>query len=216
MLEGLERDIKAVRRAREALGDKAPVFGRGGGDRGDREGGRGGFSGRGGRGGGVLGKRRRDEDESDESDIPEDVKRIPMPKDTPPPVPKEVLDKWYQARRDRMAAERDGKGTNANSMPLGQNERRAGLAGDVPERVVEKVERPKVEAKVVYESKAVVRDLRKEAVAFVPAAVRVKMEKVKGVGGLVEPEEADKLEREGYMGTGSRKVELEEVEDEDG
>jgi len=70
---------------------------------------------------------------------------------------------------------------------------------------------------------------RKEAVAFVPAAVRVKLEKGRGVGGLVEPEEADRLEKEGYMGIrrnvddgedglrqGSRAVVMEEVDDEDG
>ena len=59
--------------------------------------------------------------------------------------------------------------------------------------------------------------------------VRKKLEKGKGAGGLLEPEEADRLEREGYLGmkeaggkndkdgNGVRKgVEMEEVEDEDG
>jgi len=210
----LERDIKAVKKAREALGDAAPKFGSV--PRRDRDDIRG-FT-WGGRGGGVLGKRRRD-DESSDSDIPDDVKNIPMPRDTPPPIPKEVLDKWYQARRDRMGINRDagGRGTSANSMPLGQNDRRAALnhgqeaSPNVPEK-------PKVEAKVVYESKPVVRDLRKEAIAFVPAAVRVKLDKGRGLGGLVEPEEADRLEREGYMGTApdAKKVMIEEVKDEDG
>jgi hypothetical protein len=179
-----------------------------------------------------LGKRRRDEDSSD-SDVPDDVKSIPMPRDTPPPIPKEVLDKWYQARRDRMNASRntDGKGTSANSMPLGQKDRRAGLKqGD--EAPPQRAENPMAEAKTVYEAKPVVRDLRKEAVSFVPAAVRVKLEKSKGIGGLVEPEEADILEKAGYMGSGfggrqdtgdedtamqdSKNVMLEEVDDEDG
>ncbi|KAE8450280.1 hypothetical protein EG329_006708 [Mollisiaceae sp. DMI_Dod_QoI] len=220
VLEGLERDLKAVKKARETLGDAAPKFGHGHRDSGDR----GGFSGRGGRGGGVLGKRRRDESESDEEDVPEDVKNIPMPRDTPPPIPKEILDKWYSKRRERMARER---GTNANSTPLGENERKIGQ--DNPKPV------PIVEAKTVYEAKPIVRDLRKEAVAFVPAAVRAKIDKLKGVGGLVEPEEADILERAGYMGKrveekhsdsagdgnnslhqSSRAVVMEEVEDEDG
>jgi hypothetical protein len=229
--EELERDLKAVRKAREALGDKAPSFGSGA--RGGRDGDRGG---RDGRGGGILGKRRRegDEMESDESDVPEDVRSIPMPRDTPPPIPKEILDKWYQARRQRNGHGGDGRGrqgTNANNTPLGATSRippgsgSGENASDVPQK-------PTVEVKTVYEAAPAIRDLRKEAVsAFVPAAVRLKMEKAKGKAGLVEPEEADKLEREGYLRTDAvghaqdaegdrpardpRVVTLEEVEDED-
>jgi hypothetical protein len=227
ILEELERDLKAVRKAREALGDKAPAFeprARGGRD-GER----------GGRGGGVLGKRRRDGDEmeSDESDIPDDVKGIPMPRDTPPPIPKEILDKWYQARRERHgygAGGRGGQGTNANNTPLGETSRfrTDSREGSNTEGLPS---RPVVKAKTVYEAAPVIRDLRKEAVSvFVPAAVRMKMQKAKGVGGLVEPEEADRLEKEGYLGTGtgetgsqqelrsardSRAVMVEDVEDED-
>ena len=228
VLEGLERDLKAVRKARETLGDAAPRFGSGA-----RDGGRGGFGGnRGGRGGGVLGKRRRDDEESDESDVPEDVKSIPMPRDTPPPIAKEVLDKWYQARRESLGLNRDrssaSQGMNANMTPLGDNDRRIGGAG--------MAQSPAVEVKTVYEAKPVIRDLRKEAVSFVPAAVRAKIEKGKGAGGLVEPEEADRLEKEGYLKSsrqadgekekdrgdedypsqhGSRAVMMEEVDDED-
>ncbi|TVY60897.1 Protein saf1 [Lachnellula suecica] len=229
--EGLERDIKAVKRARESLGDAAPKFGSGRGDRSDRDD----RGDRGGRGGGVLGKRRRDEGESSEEDVPEDVKGIPMPRDTPPPIPKEVLDKWYQKRRERMGHTNGGggggRGTNANNTPLGDNAR-------IPERErTSAAPRPVVEAKTVYEAKPIVRDLRKEAVSFVPAAVRAKLDKSKGIGGLVEPEEADILEKAGYMKAGgsadknvglgegdegslgqphSRAVMMEEVEDEDG
>ncbi|RDW92322.1 hypothetical protein BP5796_01716 [Coleophoma crateriformis] len=217
VLEGLEKEIKAVRKARETLGDAAPKLGRGGfgGDRGDR----------GGRGGGVLGKRRRgDEGESSESDVPEDVRSIPMPRDTPPPIPKEALDKWYQRRRERNGHTVAGKGTNANNTPLGQDripDRPQGSASPAPV----------TETKTVYEAKPIIRDLRKEAVsAFVPAAVRMKMDKAKGSGGLVEPEEADALERAGYMARGesserrdsgtseqaNKTVMMEEVDDEDG
>lgn len=230
VVEELEKDIKAVKKAREVLGDSAPTFhtprGEGRGDRG--------------RGGGVLGKRRRDGAESDESDddIPEDVKSIPMPRDTPPPIPKEILDKWYQARREKYGQKdrRDGPGggggggTKANNTPLGGPDRGFGEGSAKPVPV----------AQTVYEAKPMVRDLRKEAVsAFMPAAVRAKIEKVKGFGGLVEPEEADKLEKEGYihktaaeehqeeakeddeiqteeMQTYSRVVHMEEVDDEDG
>ncbi len=172
------------------MGDAAPKFGSGeridGGNRGSGEG----------RGGGVLGKRRRDDESSSEEDVPEDVKRIPMPRDTPPPIPKEILDKWYQKRRYRADQNSAARGTNANMMPLGGNQRRVGYAGGAPERSA-----PKVEAPTVYEAKPVIRDLRKEAVSFVPAAVRAKLDKSKGVGGLVEPEEMDKLEKAGYLAT---------------
>ncbi|CZT47708.1 uncharacterized protein RSE6_08301 [Rhynchosporium secalis] len=253
VLEGLERDLKAVKKAREALGDAAPKFGSGEwrdrgvrGDRGDMRGGRGGRG-----AAGVLGKRRRDDgDSSEESDVPEDVKSIPMPRDTPPPVPKEILDKWYQKRRERIAAQypgsnvargggdrsggRGGGATGTNSTPLGANERRVGNADGVAEAGKER-SRVVEEARTVYEAKPALRDLRKEATSFVPAAVRAKLDKAKGVGGLVEPEEADILERAGYMGKkaiteepsngtsgpylsqhGARNVVMEEVDDEDG
>ena len=238
MVEELEKEVKAVRKAREVLGDKAPALGGGGGGFRDRD-----RDGQG-RGGGVLGKRGRDGQRRDfgdsDSDIPDDVKDIPMPRDTPPPIPKELLDKWYQARRDRWAAanpgveprERRAGGQGANSIPLGANAR------SLPERsgggdagVVQRP--PPVEVKTVYEAAPQLRDLRKEAVAFVPAVVRQKLDKVKGKGGLVEPEEADLLERAGYLGGGGdrapsggpaptqeeqrnpRAVTMEEVEDEE-
>ncbi|KAK3694007.1 WW domain binding protein 11-domain-containing protein [Podospora appendiculata] len=229
-LEALEKDLKAVKKAREALGDKAPVFTQHRGP--PRQG-----------GDGVLGKRRRfDEDApSDDSDVPEDVKRIPMPRDTPPPVPKEVLDEWYAKRRAKRSAANASQhearaggtnadsgpvGTSANKLPLGARERmtdRTTAAAGAAAPVV-------AEAKTVYEAKPVIRDLKKEAVsAFMPAVVRMKLEKGKGQGGLLEPEEADRLEKEGYLraaGTarpasetgrtaGPRAVAVEEVDDED-
>lgn len=203
VLEGLEKEVKAVKKAREALGDKAPSFGRGWNR--DRD-----------AGGGVLGKRRRgpDDESSEEEDIPEDVKSIPMPRDTPPPIPKEVMDKWYAKRRARRDAEMAAK----------REEEEATSAKKVESQTP-------VETKTVYEAKPVVRDLRKEAVsAFVPTSVRMKLSKGQGQGGLIEPEEADRLEKEGYMkkttdvdgaaqpqspDASSRKVTVEEVEDED-
>ncbi|KAI3327215.1 WW domain binding protein 11-domain-containing protein [Xylariaceae sp. AK1471] len=206
VLEGLERDLKAVVKAREALGDRAPTFGRSG-PRSD------------GKDTGVLGKRRRGREDasSGDDDIPEDVKSIPMPRDTPPPIPKEVLDKWYAKRR---AARNANETSNANDTPLGD---RAGR----PSYQQHNTPAP-VEVKTVYEAKPIVRDLRKEAVsAFVPTAVRMKLDKSKGQSGLMEPEEADRLEKEGYLkaapepGTGiastvrPQQVTMEEVEDED-
>ncbi|KAK8024184.1 hypothetical protein PG993_012250 [Apiospora rasikravindrae] len=179
VLESLEADLKAVKKAREALGDKAPTFGRG--------------SLRDGQGhGGVLGKRRRDFDEasSSDSDVPDDVKSIPMPRDTPPPIPKEIMDQWYAKRR--------AKRTNPNETPLGGDKERR--APGQTQTQAQATPTPPVEVKAVYEAKPVIRDLRKEAVsAFMPTAVRMKIDKGKGQGGLLEPEEADRLEAEGYL-----------------
>ncbi|KAI1456844.1 WW domain binding protein 11-domain-containing protein [Annulohypoxylon moriforme] len=200
VLEGLERDLKTVTKAREALGDKAPSFGRGGSFRGDGQ-----------RNNGVLGKRRRGGDDSgSDNDVPDDVKNIPMPRDTPPPIPKEILDEWYAKRRAAR---------NANDTPLGGGRENSQDKQTPPAALVE--------TKTVYEAKPMVRDLRKEAVsAFMPTAVRMKLEKSKGQGGLMEPEEADRLEKEGYLKpsldaddaseftrTGPQKVSMEEVED---
>lgn len=220
-----------MNKAREALGDAAPQFSQSRGGFGGDRGGRGGSGGRG--GAGVLGKRRRMEDESSDSDVDEEVKRIPMPRDTPPPFPKEVLDEWYAARRARYQArnqeqnqngEKSG-GTNANSTPLG-GQNRGEFGGQETGSGVQIKNKTQPEVKTVYEAKPQIRDLRKEAVAFVPAAVRTKMQKGKGEGGLMEPEEMERLEKEGYIpgqkeksGEGQQggqmKMEMEEVEDED-
>ncbi|KAK4154838.1 WW domain binding protein 11-domain-containing protein [Chaetomidium leptoderma] len=204
-LEALEKDLKAVKKAREALGDKAPQFGHGHGP--PRHGQR---------GDGVLGKRRRDAEDASgsDSDVPADVKSIPMPRDTPPPISKEILDEWYAKRRAKRDAERASEAEQRQDS--------------------EKPAAPVVEAKTVYEAKPVVRDLQKEAVsAFMPSAVRTKIEKGKGQGGLLEPEEADQLEKEGYLrapeamrlqpeqmeprqDAGTRRVMMEEVDDEEG
>lgn len=198
MLDGLEKDLKAVNKAREALGDAAPEF-RAPRDADHR---------------GVLGKRRRGGlDSSDDEDVPADVKNIPMPRDTPPPIPKEVMDKWWAKRRARQAAER------------------AEAGGDEGRKEPAQKAAAPLEPQTVYESKPMVRDLRKEAVtAFVPTSVMMKMKKGKGQGGLMEPEEADRLEKEGYLkaheageagasseapATGPHQATVEEVEDED-
>ena len=201
-LEALEKDLRAVKKAREALGDKAPAF----------------KSYHGPRDGGVLGKRRRDADDasSSDSDVPEDVRRIPMPRDTPPPIPKEILDEWYAKRRAKRAAQ----ATNANSEPLGDGSGKGGRDVGQGQRQTTPVQA--VESRTVYEAKPVLRDLQKEAVtAFVPTVVKMKLDKVKGQSGLMEPEEADQLEREGYLkgqarggasSSGTRGMELDKEE----
>lgn len=196
MLEGLEKEFKAVKRARDALGDKAPTVSRSWHQDRDAQ-------------SGVLGKRRRNSNaSSSDGDVPEDVRRIPMPRDTPPPIPKDVLDKWYAKRRARREAENAANRENDDES--------------------KQKEAPVAEAKTVYEAKPVIRDLRKEAVsAFIPTSVKMKMDKGQGQGGLMEPEEADRLEREGYLKTNtdslqqaqqaeaSRAVTMEEVDDDE-
>ncbi|KAJ9603497.1 hypothetical protein H2200_012275 [Cladophialophora chaetospira] len=172
ILEELERDLKAVKKAREALGENAPKFG--GGQR--RREGDGGSN--------VLGKRRHDGErkqhqrrDSSGSDTDDSVRRIPMPEDTPPPVPREL-------RRYFPRKEENDAGTQPNTAlpPKPQSA-------------------PAV--KTTYESAPQIRDLRKEAInRFVPDVVRKKQEAAKGgpTGRLLEPEELDRLEAEGYMG----------------
>lgn len=209
VLEGLEKELKAVLKARELLGDKAPQFASG---RPHRDGGRDDR--------GSLGKRRRGDDgalrrdsDSDSDEVPEDVARIPMPRDTPPPIPKEVLDKWWAKRRAKRSGGNNnngnnasadagaGAGSSANAVPLTKDR---GLGrGSNSDTALPPKPAPvaTTEPKVVYESKPVVRDLRKEAVsAFVPSVVQAKLSKGKGESGaLLEPEEADRLEQEGYL-----------------
>lgn len=164
-LEGLERELARVKKAKEAVGNKHDqrrpgrdgkdkgVLGkrsrdeRGGGERGER--------------GGYRRKPRRSWDarSTSSSETDESVRKIPMPRDTPPPVP---------TRRPVM---RQGHGTNANAEPLGER------------RLHPLPEKPQIQAQAVYEAKPVIRNLRKEAAAFVPAAVRRKQEEIKGAGG---------------------------------
>ncbi|THZ50809.1 hypothetical protein D6C90_02282 [Aureobasidium pullulans] len=183
-LDQLEKDLRAVRKARDVLGEKAPAFAK------RRE------------GGGVQeGRKRRRVEEEDEDETDEDVRNIPMPKDTPPPVP----------RRNQ------------------------------PHQLPNKpaVSAAPVVAQTTYSSAPVLRNLKEESRKFVPTTVAQNITRQKGQSGrLLEPEEADKLEKAGYndarkvademekeaefemMGRGEtaekalRHVEMEEVEDE--
>lgn len=173
ILADLERDLKAVKKARDTLGDKAPVqssrpYLR----RDDHD-----------SSGTVLGKRRHDGEkkftsrrENSGSDTDESVRNIPWPRDTPPPVPRE----WRRYRQDQDTRQQ-------NPLP----------------------EKP-VEVKTTYESAPQIRDLKKEAVSrFIPNVVKRKQEAIKGTSGqLLEPEELDRLEREGYLRSGSKPVEI--------
>ena len=119
----------------------------------------------------VLGKRTRYHSPQS-SDTDSDVGGIPMPRDTPPPIPRRRKD-------DPSNGVGDGGERQIHALP-------------------EKVEVAPSQA--VYESKPVLRDLRKEAAAFVPAAVAVaKRRKVEaddggGVAVPVKKENGAKLE----------------------
>ena len=210
-LEELEKQLGMVRKAREKVGDKGPRFGGGvgGGERGRGGGERGrGRGGGGGGGGGILGKRARGQEErggSSGSETDESVRRIPMPRDTPPPLPSSYRDRGGGGRgrgRGRGGGRFMGAGDiddhNANLEPLGPGRERHTLPPK-PEMVV---------PKTTYEAKPVVRDLRKEAVkAFMPAVVARKVRAVRGEGGrLLEEEEVERLEREGYLGGGGKRA----------
>lgn len=167
------------------MGDKSSgPASRGGGERG----GRGGGAARGDREGDrVLGKRGREREESEGSDTDESVRNIPMPRDTPPPIP-------FQ-RRQQRGPNFGGGGANANMEPLGEGR---GGGEREPHALPEK---PQVVAQTVYEAKPAVRDLRKEAVKrFVPTVVKRKLDarKCDAGGRLLEEEEVEKLEQEGY------------------
>lgn len=176
-LKQLERDLKGVRRAREALGDAAPKFaerrqdGRGGGGRQNarqeqlqrRQ-----------NQASHLGKRRRGEEDAQSSDTEPEVRDIPMPRDTPPPIPR-------QQQRERFADPQLG--------PDGQR---------VPHALPSKPA-PAKPAQTVYSSAPQIRDLKKEAIKFMPSAVAAKRKQVRGQSGrLLEPEEIDRLEKSGY------------------
>lgn len=179
ILEELERDVKAVRKAREALGDKAPSYGQG-----PRKDGR--------ASGEILGKRKwdgerrplntyKDPSVSSGSETDESVRRIPMPRDTPPPIP-----------RPRRPHGPDD--------PINDTQTREPHA--LPPKPAFT---PSIDNKTTYESAPQMRNLRQEAVSrFMPNVVRQKKEAVRGPGKLLEPEEMDRLEQSGYVGDGGR------------
>ena len=94
------------------------------------------------------------------SDTDSEVGDIPMPADTPPPVPRR---RWEDGER---------RETVVHALP-------------------DKVENVVVPSQAVYESKPVLRDLRKEAAAFVPAAVRKRLADGEAGAGLPVPVRVD-------------------------
>ncbi|KAK6436598.1 hypothetical protein LTR95_007207 [Oleoguttula sp. CCFEE 5521] len=185
-LASLERDLRGVKKAREALGDAAPKFAerRAGGVREEQRERRERMA----QQQGHLGKRRRGEenavgsgsDSGGETDP--QVRSIPMPRDTPPPFLRPRREETYQ---------------------VDENGRRVPHA--LPAKLV-----PAAPAQTTYSSAPQLRDLKKEAVRFVPAAVAQQKARVKGVGRLLEPEEADRAEQAGYLGGKKKRVQMDE------
>lgn len=188
-------------KAKETLG-VSNTQPRGGGsfDRGrgsDRGRGRGGPS-------GALGKRRRDGSYADGSNSPEtsetddDVRGIPWPRDTPPPIPESHQ---HLVRKPAHHTE------NPNEVPLGDMKR--GPHALPPKPQVLEV----TQAQVVYSSAPQLRDLRKEATRFAPVAVQRKLKLAKGEGTtLVDEEEREVLEKEGYAKAATGEDGLDEEE----
>lgn len=165
-LTQLERDVRGIRKARDALGDAAPKFPSN--ERRDRPDARQEQRDR----RQHLGKRRRDEEETHDSDTDPEVRDIPMPRDSPPPIPR-------QERRP-FADPQVG--------PDGQR---------VPHALPVKPAAPPP-PQLVYSSAPQLRDLKKEATKFVPSVVAQKKKQVKGQGRLLEADEIEKLEKAGY------------------
>ncbi|KAH9845780.1 protein saf1-like [Teratosphaeria destructans] len=161
-LAQLEKDLRGVRRAREALGDAAPKFAerrhnprQEQQDRRQQQ--------------NSLGKRRRDEENAG-SDTDPEVRSIPMPRDTPPPFPRQPREVFTDPQ----------VGPDGKRMPHA-----------LPSK-------PAPAAQITYSSAPQIRDLKKEAVKFMPAVVSQQRNRVRGQGRLLEPEELDKLEQSGY------------------
>lgn len=213
-LEDAERDLARVNKARETVRTPISAVGGRGGRTGAREV-RDGESRRG--GGGGLEKRTREHTwarESEESeDTDESVRRIPMPRDTPPPIPRPVQ---HHRNQPPIPITNDKSSlTSANLEPLGESTRVYPHLHSSSSYE----NKSKPGPKTVYESKPIVRDLRKEAVEkFVPVVVQRKLDSRRGEGGrLLEEEEMSRLEKEGYSARGAiggerRKAEVKEDE----
>ncbi|KAK6514679.1 hypothetical protein TWF281_004876 [Arthrobotrys megalospora] len=156
-VEELEKEVKAVKKAREALGtpqEQERGQRGGGGDRGGGDRGRGGFRGRGSGRGGFDGRQRYDRrtgdgGEDSDSSTASSVAEIPLPTGPPP------LKQLQIGRKD------------VEPLP-------AHLTGLPSRPGAANTAAPKVAQPVVttYSSAPVMRDLRKEAAVFMPAAVQ--------------------------------------------
>ena len=214
-LDTLRKDVAAIKRAREKLGVRGDDRGFGGGDgggggtagrkrkwdgdgdgNGDRRDGR---DGRGreqgcGREGFERRRNRQDFDEGGGSDdgfsTDESVRRIPMPRDTPPPIP--AARRWQ--RHDHNGRDRAADNEARRESDEGH------LARNTKGMTMDEDKASTTQAKTVYEAAPAVRDLRKEATAkFIPSAVKGKLDLVQGKGRLLEEDEVVSLSKSGYV-----------------
>lgn len=213
-LEQLRKDVQAIRKARERLGVSKGDYDN------DREGGKGGYAagrkrkwdengtGNGDRHDGDFDRARRrregrskfggrehdDGDDDDASDsgfsTDESVRRIPMPRDTPPPIP-------AKSRRRRSYVNQWNNGVEGEENGVKEEEatyhRQRSTRADGKEETL-------AQAKAVYEAAPAVRDLRREATTkFIPSVVKGKLDLAQGKGRLLEENEVVSLSRSGYI-----------------
>ena len=222
-LEQLRRDLQAIRKARERLG-----VGSGGDGDGDKDGGGGGGGGwrdekkrkwdgedldrerrRGrrrrerGEFGGRDDNDNEDDDEESDSGFSTDksVRRIPMPRDTPPPIPAAAR-RWRRSRANHWRDGFPGEGQKGEEKKEKEKEKEKEKGQDSATDHVQRngKEGSTAQAKTVYEAAPAVRDLRKEATSkFVPSVVKSKLDLAQGKGRLLEENEVASLSRSGYI-----------------
>lgn len=233
-LAELERNLAAVNKARSALGDKAPQFGERRDDGGDRDGRGGGRGGKGGRGG-ILGKRSRDgswkgRDGDESSDTDPDVADIPMPRDTPPPIPRRRQHQGVPTKSEAPPVPE--KPTIVYEAAPEHRNLRKEAARFVPAAVAQKLKQIKGEGRLLEEEEFVKlekegyiqskEDTSKVANKGDDELERFLKEEIgEGAGGsgvAVKPHAASVSEEKGEEDTSQRNprhVAMEEVEDED-
>ena len=172
-LQQLERDLKGVKRARDALGDAAPKFASRDRTHDGSSNARQEQAQRRQQHQQHLGKRRRDEEDAHSSDTDPEVRDIPMPRDTPPPIPRQQRERFKDPQ-------------------IGPDGKR------IPHALPTKPGAAATSSKTVYSAAPQIRDLKKEAVKFMPSVVAAQKKRVQGEGKLLEPEEIDRLEKAGY------------------
>lgn len=230
-LEDAERDLARVNKARESVGvvggaARGGKAGGGGGEGmdggGRRDGGRGNRSANPGQKRSWESRKTEapnDEDTSDDTDS--SVRQIPMPADTPPPIPSSARPRHHPRPFSHPPAPSSSSSAarNANLEPLGPTTRiiQSSSTDNDNDKDNESASathtHTQPQAQKIYESKPVVRDLRQEAVGkFIPVAVRRRLEACGGSGGGGGGGEAKGIRVEGGVTRpeGRRKEEDEE------
>ncbi|TKX18561.1 saf1-like protein [Elsinoe australis] len=196
VLKGLERDLGLVRRAREHAG----LSTQGGAGRGDEDGRRGGRGAQDARRRelGVGQKRRREEDE-DGSETDPEVRGIPMPRDTPPPVPRR------ERREEKKEEDKPVQVTYSSEPVLKDFKKAATEKRFAPAQVRRNLDRAKGKGGLVEEEEW--ERLERAGYAGGGTKGEVETEEKGGKVGKVGSEDAEQGRKRGVM--------MEEVEDED-